>query len=270
MTNKNPKRQPAGSPKGGEFAPDRKPDGGDLTIATMGGSVIAQVRHLDISDKAVELNAGNTCLFCGRGSGFVNRSTADRMSDDGSINVTGYMCAECDGCEDDADIKWCPTCDSFTDGEDEVCYSCESENGSRDIDAPVPDDAKSLCTECTGETNFDFDAFAFELQAEVDATKIGTELSSGTKIAEWVSPGSYDNDVLVQVLDLESDDADDAAGWNARGVAQILKEQQIKTAKMSDVLEIFNDGDVKTIAFDPRRGTHQVLMEINEALKEMS
>ncbi len=268
MTN----RQPKGTPVGGQFAEGRKPDGSDLTIMTAGCVVIAESRHVDINDSSVNqtLDAGNMCLFCGRGSGFVNRVPADRTSEDGSVNVTGYMCAECDDCGGDATFRHCPECDDITAGNDDgICSSCgeEQDEDTSDIPINIP---RSLCTQCTGETNFDFDAFAFELQAETDATKVGAELSSGTKIAEWVSPDSYDNDVLVQVLDLESDDVDHPAGWSARGVAQILKEQQIKTAKMSDVTEIFNDGDVKSIAFDPRRGNHQVLMEINEALKEMS
>lgn len=244
------KRQPSGNPKGGQFAPDRKPDGGDL--------------HPHIT-----LDAGNMCLFCGRGSGFVNRVGADRTSDDGKINVSGYMCAECDGCEDDAVFRHCPECDEITAGDDEgICSSCGEKQIEDTSDVPL-NIPRSLCTECTGETNFNFDAFAHELKGEVDITAPRSHYGE-IEIVEWVNPNSYDNEVVMQVQTVESESPDDAEGWSARAFAQILHERRIGDAKMTDVLDVFDQGEVTAVAFDPKRGTHQVLMEINETLKEMS
>jgi hypothetical protein len=47
------KRQPKGTPVGGQFAQDRKPSGGDLTHTVINYTVIATSRHVDIDDDHV-------------------------------------------------------------------------------------------------------------------------------------------------------------------------------------------------------------------------
>ena len=254
-------RQPKGTPIGGQFAEGRKPDGGDLTIATTNGVAIAQSRHIDINDKAESLDAGNMCLSCGRGSGFVNRVSADMTSEDG-INVTGYICAECDGCEDDALYGYCPECKMVTVGNDD--HECNYCGEAHDMSVVVEEDGlgRVLCTQCTGETNFDFDAFAKELQNEVKMSEVGSTYG-GIDVAEWDASEAYNPEVLLQAWRIEGS----TEGWSARSIAQILKERNIRSASMNDVLDIFDDGEIQSVAFDPKRGAHQVLMEINDDLE---
>jgi hypothetical protein len=109
---------------------------------------------------------------------------------------------------------------------------------------------------------------ADERKGEVDAIKIGTKVG-GIEIGEWVDFDGRDPAIVMQVTTVNEASQLDAEGWWPRGVAQILKERKIKVAKISDVLDIFDESEVVSIAFDPRRGTHQILMEINAALKEM-
>ena len=120
-------------------------------------------RPLLRTDAAPHLDAGQICLWCGvsvaLGSGnFVNRVPADR---DG---VYGWMCAECDSCEDDMSFFWCNECENFTPGNDDyVCHHCGE---PQDETRPAPPTiVPLLCAVCRSETSFDFDALARELRA---------------------------------------------------------------------------------------------------------
>lgn len=276
-------REPKGSANGGQFAPKINaestvdltgparlmPEGDDLTNVEVDGVVIANFRHLDINDKTESLNAGNMCISCGRGSGFVNRVPGSETTDDG-ITVEGYVCAECSNCTDGQVAAWCSGCKEFTMG-----YTDPSECGqcgeAQDTSIPIPEGdepEESCCTQCTGETSFDFEVFAHGLRGDTLMTKVGNNYGE-LKIGEWgehVFP-----ETLVQVSTIEAETPDDSEGWSAQSLAQILKERGIATAKVTDVLDIFNDGgDVVSIAFDPKRGINQTMLEINSTLKGLT
>lgn len=266
MTN----RQPKGTPVGGQFSEGRKPEGDDLTNIEVDGVTVAGYRHVDIDGNTETLNAGNQCISCGRSSGLVNRVSSERSSEDG-IRVAGYMCAECDGCEDGTTLRWCSECGDFTAGDEEgVCHECGSEqDGSVPTDGVDEDSYLARCTQCTGETTFDFEVFAHRLKGDNLMTKVGTTYGE-VKIGEWV-PAVFP-ETLMQILRIEHEGPEDYEGWSAQSLAQILKERDLTTAKVTDVLDIFNDGsgDVASVAFDPKRGINQVMLEINGTLERIT
>lgn len=92
------------------------------------------------------LDAGATCLWCGvsvaPGSGnFVNRIPADRGG------VDGWMCAECEGCEDGMVFFWCNECGDYTPGNDNPeCQICGEQQDEKR--AAGPDVVPALCVVC--------------------------------------------------------------------------------------------------------------------------
>lgn len=271
----NQKRQPKGTDTGGQFAPDCNPESTVLLLAAPSTCVVCgDQNHLGVDcplaaslrnpESEPDIDAGEVCLSCGTsvawGSGsYVNRIPSDR---DG---ISGFMCGSCGSCEDDIKYLWCENCKDYTAGIGGYCRDCGETQDENN--APVPAIELDLCTECTGETNFDFEAFADKLRVERDGYEppfqIGSVLEYDVEVVPWV-PDMHEENVAVQVWMKEWGDADnDCAGWEPRAIAQIARERGITNVTNRDLQDILDDPDISKIAFRPDTSITRLIKQIN-------
>jgi len=281
----NQKRQPKGTRDGGQFAPDVNAESTVILLDAPSTCVVCgDPDHLGLDcplcaslldpNKKPAIDAGNVCLKCGRSSGWVNRIPSTESTEDGLVTIEGYVCSECSNCQEGLVAAWCPECDEFTLGYEDT-QECGQCGGVPDASIPVPEGdepERSICTQCTGETNFDFEAFADKLRVERDGHEgpfqVGSVLEYDVEVVPWV-PGMHEENVAVQVWMEEWGDADNnCAGWEPRAIAQIARERGITNVTNRDLQDILDDPDIDKIAFRSDTSITTLIKQINDCNSE--